>query len=419
MRSLLASSLFALPLLAQSALLDRAAALPPELYADVVLRLAEAGKLDVEEPAELLERIFLLANQVKFPVRPRYGAGLSEWTESLTGVMHGAGNQQLDRLSIQVRVAFVLKSAKLFREIDPTPPPQTCDDLFIYQPDIYYENLWRFPDAAPDAFRRISRSSQLAPAIRLLGRLPNANELTVFLAGAIPEIHDSWRSFAPAALASLHEARAHPALLAAWRTWFTNHMNGRRCSSVQELPELPKAITLFNAVADTPIDAKDLKASGVDKTPPSDSFGNSPKARANMRLYRSLCCDPQKAGLLPDAEKQKPEWHDRLREFLSAIAEWKPTDGETAREVFHQRAMFYGAASRLISAGEGLRRVTAEHVAFLALSPMRTEHPTEWLENVDRLLSSSNPYAAEEIRRSGDLALNVLLETETLAPGKR
>lgn len=42
MRSLLVSSLFALPLLAQSDLLDRAAALPPELYADVVLRLAEA-----------------------------------------------------------------------------------------------------------------------------------------------------------------------------------------------------------------------------------------------------------------------------------------------------------------------------------------------------------------------------------------
>lgn len=45
MRSLLASSLLALPLLAQSNLLNRAATLPPELYADVVLRLAEAGKL--------------------------------------------------------------------------------------------------------------------------------------------------------------------------------------------------------------------------------------------------------------------------------------------------------------------------------------------------------------------------------------
>lgn len=65
MRSLLASSLLALPLLAQPDVLDRAAILPPELYADVVLRLAEAGKLNVEEPAELLERIFLLANQVK------------------------------------------------------------------------------------------------------------------------------------------------------------------------------------------------------------------------------------------------------------------------------------------------------------------------------------------------------------------
>lgn len=235
----------------------------------------------------------------------------------------------------------------------------------------------------------------------------------------MPEIHDSWRSFAPASLASLTEASTHPALLPAWRTLFANHMNGRRCSSPQELPEPQKAIALFNTLTDTPIDSQDLKPSGTDKTPPSEDFGNSPKARANMRLYRSLCCDPEKPAPLPDSEKQKPEWDVRLRDFLNAIADWKPADGETEREVFHQRAMFYGAASRLISSGEALRRVTAEHVSFLALSPMRTEHPTEWLQKADRLLSSQIPYAAEEIRRSGDLTLNILLEAEALAPRRR
>lgn len=417
MRSLLASSLFALPLLTQPELLDRAATLPPELYAEVVLRLAEAGKLKVEEPAELLERIFLLANQVKYPVRPRTGAGLPPWTDSITGAIHAAGDHQLDRLSIQVRVAVALKSAKLFREIDPTPPPQTCNDLFVYRPDIYYENLWRFPDAAPDAFRRISRSSQVAPAISVLGRLPNAGELTVFLAGAIPEIHDSWRSFAPFSFTMLHDARSHPSLVPAWRTWFTNHMNGHRCSSSQEVHELRMAIELYNTLSDTPMDLKDFKSSGTDETPEQGDFFSVPASKRILADYRALRFGGAKETL-PEAERRKPEWEARLRDFLKDLSEWKHDDKLTSREIFHHRAIMEQGLFDIIPPGPLLRKATTEHVSFLALSPIRTDHPTEWLTYAKRLLQNS-PYAAEEIRRSGDLALNVLLETETLAPRKR
>ena len=417
MRSLLVSSLFALPLLAQSHLLDRAAALPPELYADVVLRLAEADKLKVKDPEQLLERIFLLAHQVKFAAQPRSYSELIDHTDSLPGVIHTAGRFKLDRLSIQVRAAVAAKSAKLFGEIDPTPPPQTCDDLFTYQPDIYFAHLSRFPKFAPDAFRRITTSSQIEPAVRALGRLPNPDELAIFLAGALPEIHDNWRAFSANTLSTINELRAHPTLLPAWRTWFTSHMKGRRCSSLRVNPSHRQAIETYNKLSDASIDPKDLKPAEIDKTPAMPEFWVSPKGKLIMAHYQDLRFGDTKQTL-PEADRSKPDWDTRLRAFLTELSEWKHDDDETPRSIFHQRAIIHQGLFAIIPPGPLHRKVTTEYVIFLALSPMRSEHPTEWLTYVDYLLDESR-YAAEEIRRAGDHTLNVLLDVEQLAPRGR
>ena len=415
MRFLLASSLFVLPLLAQSDLLDRAAALPPELYADVVLRLAEADKL--KEPEQLLERIFLLAPQVKFDARPRTNDELTLSTDSLPGVISAAGDLQLDRLSIQVRAAVALKSAKLFREINPAPPPQTCDDLFSYTPDIYYRTLTRFPAAAPDAFRRITTSSQIEPALQVISQLPHPEELAIFLAGALPEIHDNWRAFAPTPFITAYALHSNRNLLPAWRTWFTNHMNGRRCSSLRVNPFHQMAIEAFNKLSDAPIDPKDLKPGEIDKTPAMSNFWVSPKGKLIMAHYKELRFGGTEQ-ILPEAERRKPEWDTRLRAFLTELSEWKHDDDETPRSIFHQRAIIHQALFTIIPPGPLHRKITTEYVTFLALSPMRSEHPTEWLTYVDRLLREST-VAPEEIRRAGDHTLNVLLDVEQLAPRKR
>ena len=417
MRSLLVSSLYALPLLAQSDLLDRAANLPPELYADVVLRLAEADKLKVKESAQFLERIFLLAHQAKFGARPRTNEDLLLHTDSLPGVIAIAGTYQLDRLSIQVRAAVALKSAKLFREIDPAPPPQTCDDLFSYQPDIYYQNLPRFPALAADAFRRITTSSQIYPALRVMSQLPHPDELAIFVAGALPEIHDNWRAFSPIPFSTTNGLYTYRNLLPGWRTWFTSHMNGRRCSSSRENASHKKVIEIFNKLSDTPIDPKALKPSEIDKTPNMPNFWVSPKGKLIMAHYKELRFGGTDQ-ILPEAERRKPDWDTRLRAFLTELLEWKHEDDETPRSIFHQRAIIHQALFTIIPPGPLHRKVTTEYVTFLALSPMHSEHPTEWLSYVDRLLREST-VAPEEIRRAGDHTLNVLLDVEQLAPRKR
>jgi hypothetical protein len=414
MRSSLVSSLFALPLLAQSDLLDRAATLPPELYADVVLRLAEAGKLKVKDPDQLLERIFLLASQVKFDVQPDNNEDVGTYSDSLPGVIAASGLFKLDRLSIQVRAAVALKSAKLFREINPAPPPQTCDDPFSYRPDIYYQNLPRFPALAADAFRRITTSSQVGPALSVISQLPHPDELAIFLAGALPEIRDNWRAFSPTPFSIAKELPAHRNLLPAWRAWFTAHGNGRRCSPSRQISLHKTAIEFFNKLSDTPIDPKELKPSEVDKTPPMPIFWVSEKGKRIMAQYKELRFGGTEQ-ILPETERSKPEWEARLRAFLTELSEWKHDDDETPRSIFHQRAIIHQALFVIIPPGPLHRKVTTEYVTFLALSPMRTGHPTEWLTYVHRLLRESK-VAPEEIRRAGDHTLNVLLDVEQLAP---
>ncbi len=417
MRSLALSTLFALPLLAQSDLLDRAAALPPELYADVVLRLAEANKLKVKEPEQLLERVFLLAHQAKLAVQPRTNPELIAHMDSFPGVIHAAGLFRLDRLSIQVRAAVALKSAKLYREIDPAPPPQTCDDPFSYQPDIYYEHLWRFPQLVPDAYRRITTSSQLQPALHALGHLPHPDELAIFLAGALPEIHDNWRAFSANSLSTMQELRDYPNLLPAWRAWFTSHMNGRRCTAPRENPSHQQAIDAFNNLSDTPIDPKELKPSEIVKTPTFPEFWRSSKGQSIITHYRELVFGRRTAPL-PETERRKSDWDSPLRSFLAELAEWKHGDDETPRAIFHQRATIHRALFPIVPPGPLLRKVIAEYITFLTLSPMRTEHPTEWLIYADRLRHESQ-VAPEEIRLSGDHTLNVLLDLAQLVPGRR
>src|ERR1700722_15665123 len=86
-------------------LVDQSAAAPPELAADILLRLVEAGKIpDKKIKAELLEQAFVLAGSARFPMRMIGATVESGDTDSDTGVRWGALLKGLDALSLRCRV---------------------------------------------------------------------------------------------------------------------------------------------------------------------------------------------------------------------------------------------------------------------------------------------------------------------------
>jgi hypothetical protein len=86
-------------------LIDQIAAAPPELAADILLRLVEAGKIpDKKIKAEVLEQAFVLAGSARFPTRMIGATVEGHDTDSDVGVRWVALLKGLDALSLRCRV---------------------------------------------------------------------------------------------------------------------------------------------------------------------------------------------------------------------------------------------------------------------------------------------------------------------------
>src|SRR5258706_418799 len=86
-------------------LADTAMAAPPELAADLLIRIAESPKVtDKAFKIELLEWAFALAPSAKFKIRLWGTFGRGSTTDSDTGALFAALMDGLDTLSLQSRV---------------------------------------------------------------------------------------------------------------------------------------------------------------------------------------------------------------------------------------------------------------------------------------------------------------------------
>lgn len=127
-------------------LADTAMAAPPELAADLLIRIAESPKVvDKAFKIELLERAFALAPSAKFKLRLWRSFGRGESTDSDAGALAVALRDGLDTLSLQSRVVRAMlpldraKAMELFRGVPPLAIPKlTCKDAIIYSADEYY-----------------------------------------------------------------------------------------------------------------------------------------------------------------------------------------------------------------------------------------------------------------------------------------
>ena len=130
-------------------LIDQSAAAPPELAADILLRLVEAGKIpDKKIKTDLLEQAFVLAGSARFPIR-MIGATVEGGNmDSDVGVRWRALENGLDTLSLRCRVIRIMlnvdrkRALELFRSMPPVMiPARSCSDAMVERVDLFYETL--------------------------------------------------------------------------------------------------------------------------------------------------------------------------------------------------------------------------------------------------------------------------------------
>ncbi len=251
-------------------ILDAAQSAPPEITADLKLKLVEKGLIKSKETRiRLLHEAFDLASSATFklPLTITH-AGASSQTDSDSGQLYFAALLQMDALSLQLRAVGELARSDpkaaldVFRSIpNPQIPALSCKDAMGYSLHLYYSTLGDLYNRAfaPDDRKktldfdflttnliRPGSAFALQPAAHLLNtlNLPKdqlAQAITHY-AQALANVPDDDRSFTAAtnaelldaiySLAQKAQASEGPAsmLVASLGKYLRDHMHADRCA---------------------------------------------------------------------------------------------------------------------------------------------------------------------------------------------
>ena len=432
------------PRLEVQAVLDRAPAAPPELAADVLLKLVDQDLIPSrEQRLELIEQAFQLAGQARFAWAQSPAVGVTTNTDSSPGIRYSALTEGLSGLSLRcraVRAALALDKAKareLFRQITPGPfPALTCDDSLTPSVAVYYETLAEVARTAytPEerkeerhlefigaAVHGMTYPKQLEPVAQVLRSFPlppdGRKEFVGAYAAAMKQMTadprsaalDSGMGYALIELADglRSEGISTLPLLDAFATYLTNHLRGPLCGEDVSRTNRKMVEGVYNtsmlapagAAEMQPLVYAELKPASVGGRAKFSVFWQGTSARI-MRQYRELRFGTEEqraeynklprradgmARFLPDEIRRTPEWETKAREFLNELERWAKNHDDPPDDFFHSMCIMYGALMDIVPAGTLRESVLASYLTFLKSSPMELESPPEWLLHVKQL----------------------------------
>lgn len=428
----------------RQSILDRAAAAPPEVAADLYIKLAESGyPPDKTKRLEMLEDAWRMAGLAKMEMPLKMAVnGMN--TDTDAGRI--LDSPRLDKLTLRVRAirAMLPLSRKTAMErLEemplPAPPKAPCENVLTGAPDPYFD-LLRDLEATERLMldvRALTSPEQLAPAFRTILGIRRMDKeqrdllMTAWL-GALKETSGAFRSF----FSSRHE--------------LNNEMRGlatRMDLLIPSFIKVPETLAAYDkrhwtgeVCADRAKDPQAAKAEKIGAAPAIVDYWSSPAAAKVMAEYRALRIgtaeqraeynkQPRRADgmghFLPIEMRKSSEWETAMRKYLFSLEEWKKDDKETDRSWFHQRAMSYSALLAIVPDGPMRQGVVQSYITFLNGAAMKQESPAEWLLAFDYLLKSrsADTGAAEgsveaEVRRSGDGLMNLILDAREVLKAK-
>ena len=428
----------------RSSIMDRAAAVLPEVAAELYIKLAESGyPVDKTKRLKMLEDAWRMAGLAKMEMPPKMAVnGMN--TDTDAGRI--LDSPRLDKLTLRVRTirAMLPLSRKTAMErLEemplPAPPGAPCESALTGAPDPYFvlvRDLIAVERLTLDV-RALTAPEQMAPALRaILGIRGTTREQDDLLItgwmGSLKEINGSFRSY----FSSRHDLDRELSGLAP-----------RMDLLIPSFPKVPEAIAAYDArhwtgevCADRAKDTQAAKAEKIGTGPKNPAYWSGPAAAKVMAEYKALRFgtpeqqaeynkQPRRADgmghFLPLEMRKTSEWETAMRKYLYALEEWKKDDKETDRSWFHQRAMSYSALLAIVPDGPMRQGVVQSYITFLNGAAMKQESPAEWLLAFDYLLRSrsADTGAAEgsaeaEVRRSGDGLMNLILDAREVLKAK-
>lgn len=413
------------------AVYDLAWAAPPELGADVMLKLVERGYVaSLSARKNILEKAWTLAATSKYPfeLATAVPAGTDTDPESLRSAL-GTG---LSAASLEMRVIAQMSQidplsarAKFLRMTPPAQESVDCSWDRYSSHRAYFRALGLIAGTfSNDEIKKGDRSRFLSTGIRSLA---SQQDFSVSLAllqadGLLTdpeflELLEQWsrsletakfndrvfsdqpfRRFSSSVIEAAKVLRSRggsaESVLRALRSYFVRHASGRRCSDGRSLGGEEQARLEFNiAVSELApgiltVGAEEIKpaivsgmATVIDYLPKDENskvwqiklafsdlrFGISERSVINSQ-------NPRSSAALTLEQRSTPEWNEQALKFLSQLEGWSGTLGE-GRKVFFQKSEWYGALIEVVPDGPRREAFLKSYLTFLISSPIKYESP--------------------------------------------
>jgi hypothetical protein len=443
-------------------LADSALLAPPELAADVLLKLIERGHiLDSEWTREVIERAWSLAPRATYPFEIRHAVPIK--TDSDTGSLSAALVTGLSTAGIQARVISLMAkldpkaTRDMFRQMSPpaAESPDCSADRYTSHRAYFKALEGAVRTFSPEETKKGEPARFLAEVLRSLTTpedfelslqllLRNDlgvtnNEFALLIASWVETVGRARftdRLFSAGSIPLISRAKelelrgvSAAAAFRAVRSYFVTHARGARCGESRSNAAAEEQARLaFNKLAglvmpDVPlITSEDISAERFGEKAKTTIYTGPGNGKVwELKLdYARLRFGPeaQQANYLTIEQRSTPEWSEQALRFLNKLESWSREFAQSDRELFFQKSEWHGALVYVVPDGKLRDAVLASYVRFLASSPIQRESPPEWAMWVNRLITAGEVADRRawigQIEAAGDPAVAVYCELARL-----
>lgn len=425
---------------------------PPELAADLLMRIVESGLItDEKYKREIIEESFQIARDARLSVKRVQALGTAVDTRS--GYLANASALNLDGQSLQCRAVNAMlavdkgKARELFEQINPPKlEPLSCEDDLLYDLSAFYETVLKVAQMtfSPKEIRRgekarfierytsdLSSPAQVGPSARLIASADvNSAQFATLVQSfstAISKISGDYRSFSSSltgdpttyAIADLVrkcESLKVPTLelLRSFRSYLVTNFSSNRCADSRGSDVANETIGFFNksllsltpsGKAVLPITVDDTKPTKIEGRPDVHAYWQSTKSRKLLSGFRRLRFGSGRMELSPD-ERKSDGWQKLLNDYLIDLANWKPEDESDEIDYFHEKSVLLGGLVELAPDEQRAGEFTRLFIDFLESYPARSATPMEWFLHANQLLERARSLQGDERRKLLDMLEN-------------
>jgi hypothetical protein len=437
---------------------------PPEVAADVSLRIANSKLIDnKQKKIELLESALARSPEIQKKLKLRLREGL---TDTPSGYLSAAYDLKLDALSLKLRVVQAMlpldaqRARVMFAEIPKAKlPALTCNESLAYDLSEFYATLRQIQQKSFSSDEKLQKKdlifvqsyvgdlvspAQVGPVLRLITDSDFSPDdlalLTANLSSALTKILDDHRSFAlsvkhdsvPEAFTRLIDTlnkKSVPTeeLLKSFRSYLVRELSSAQCSDMtQKLGQQTKSekyIDYLNKWFADPIRDDEIKPARVDSAATVVQFWSSTESRRLLMGAKSLRFGRKESPLTLE-ERSSSEWQQNMVQLLADLENWEGTSEPSESVFFHEKCNLFGALFQLAPDRALRTRVLLSFANYLRSAWAQQENRIGWLLHANDIRNKIRTLAGRErskaldvLRNSGNESLQLYAQLDDLLEG--